>query len=126
MGDQDRVSPFDGLWLGEAAILGHLDRSGPQTTADLVQRRGVSHRSTANSVTVVLGGGLVRAEPHPTDGRKLLLHVTEDGRAPPARTRSAHRFAQRRCRRGTQPGRAASPARLRPLLARLAAHFTGR
>jgi DNA-binding MarR family transcriptional regulator len=71
----------DTMPAGEAAILGHLDRGGPQTTADLAQRRGVTHQSTAKSVKQLAAEGLVRAEPHATDGRKLVIHITEKGKA---------------------------------------------
>ncbi|MEU0227259.1 MarR family winged helix-turn-helix transcriptional regulator [Streptomyces sp. NPDC006284] len=75
------VRAADTMPPGEAAVLGHLDRGGPRTTADLAHLRGVTHQSAAKSVKELLGRGLVRAEPHPSDGRKLLLHITEAGRA---------------------------------------------
>ncbi|MBP0457963.1 MarR family winged helix-turn-helix transcriptional regulator [Streptomyces montanisoli] len=75
------VRAVDTMPPGEAAALGYLDRGGPLTTADLAQRRGVTHQSAAKSVKELAAGGLVRAEPHPSDGRKLLLHITDDGRA---------------------------------------------
>lgn len=71
----------DLLPQGEAAVLGGLDRDGPQTTADLAQRRGVRHQTVAKTVKELSARGLVRAEPHPSDGRKLLLHLSEAGRA---------------------------------------------
>lgn len=70
----------DSLSPGEAVVLGYLDRDGPQTTADLAQRRGVSHLSAAKSVKELLDQDLVRVEVHPTDGRKLLLHLNAAGR----------------------------------------------
>ncbi|MFD7136640.1 MarR family winged helix-turn-helix transcriptional regulator [Streptomyces sp. NPDC059894] len=66
---------------GEAAALGFLDREGPLTTADLAHRRRVTHQSAAKSVKELVDAGLVRAEPHPSDGRKQLLHLTDTGRA---------------------------------------------
>lgn len=75
------VRRADTMPPGEAAILGYLDRLGPQTTADLAQRRRVTHQSAAKSVKDLVNGGLVRTEPHPVDGRKLVLHITEEGRA---------------------------------------------
>ncbi|WP_433206335.1 MarR family winged helix-turn-helix transcriptional regulator [Nocardia sp. CA-107356] len=75
------VRTADTMPPGEAAILGHLDRSGPQTTADLAHRRKVTHQSAAKSVKELLGAGLIRTEPHPDDGRKVLLHITGTGRA---------------------------------------------
>jgi DNA-binding MarR family transcriptional regulator len=75
------VRVVDTMPPGEAAALGLLDRSGPLTTADLAHWRGVTHQSAAKSVKELIGGGLVRSEPHPSDGRKLLLHITDTGRA---------------------------------------------
>ncbi|MFD7817444.1 MarR family winged helix-turn-helix transcriptional regulator [Streptomyces sp. NPDC059785] len=75
------VRAVDTMPPGEAAVLGFLDRGGPLTTADLAQRRHVTHQSAAKSVKELVSGGLVRTEPHPGDGRKLLLHITDAGRA---------------------------------------------
>ncbi|MFD7667527.1 MarR family winged helix-turn-helix transcriptional regulator [Streptomyces sp. NPDC059788] len=75
------VRVVDAMPPGEAAALGFLDRSGPLTTADLAHLRGVTHQSVAKSVKELVAGGLVRTEPHPGDGRKLLLHITDAGRA---------------------------------------------
>ncbi|AQW47082.1 MarR family winged helix-turn-helix transcriptional regulator [Streptomyces violaceusniger] len=121
------VRAADTMPSGEAAILGHLDRGGPQTTADLAHRRGVTHQSAAKSVKELLGAGLVRTEPHPSDGRKLLLDITDTGRA---------RLQQERAQRATWLGAAISDAlspdeqrRLRdcvPLLTRLTARITGK
>ncbi|MDT0386077.1 MarR family winged helix-turn-helix transcriptional regulator [Streptomyces dubilierae] len=73
------VRTVDTMPPGEAAILGHLDRTGPQTTAELAHRRGVTHQSSAKTVKDLRARGLVRTEPHPTDRRKLLVHITETG-----------------------------------------------
>ncbi|MFJ1609013.1 MarR family winged helix-turn-helix transcriptional regulator [Streptomyces sp. NPDC088253] len=75
------VRVVDTMPPGEAAALGFLDRSGPLTTADLAHRRGVTHQSAAKSVKELISDGLVHTEPHPSDGRKLLLHITDAGRA---------------------------------------------
>ncbi|WP_327180729.1 MarR family winged helix-turn-helix transcriptional regulator [Streptomyces sp. NBC_01334] len=74
------VRTADTMPPGEAAVLGYLDRSGPMTTADVAEQRGVSHQSAAKAVKELLAQGFVRAEAHPTDGRKLLLHLTPAGR----------------------------------------------
>jgi DNA-binding MarR family transcriptional regulator len=71
----------DTLPPGESAVLGHLDRSGPLTTADLAARRGVTHQSAAKTVKSLLAAGLALTEPHPADRRKLLVHITPAGRA---------------------------------------------
>ncbi|MES9539568.1 MULTISPECIES: MarR family transcriptional regulator [unclassified Actinomadura] len=74
------VRAVDTMPGGAAAILGYLDRDGPQTTADLAQRRMVSHQSAAKTVKELLSAGLVAAEPHPDDRRKVLLRIDEAGR----------------------------------------------
>ncbi|MHC3469471.1 MarR family winged helix-turn-helix transcriptional regulator [Streptomyces sp. 7R007] len=74
------VRTADTMPPAEAAVLGYLDRVGPLTTADIAQRRGVSHQSIAKAVKELLTQELVTAEPHPGDGRKLLLHLTPAGR----------------------------------------------
>lgn len=118
------VRTVDTLPSGEAAILGHLDRTGPQTTAELANRRGVTHQSSAKTVKDLRADGLVRTEPHPTDGRKLLVHITETGRA---RLRSER--GQRSDRLGTAISETLSATEQRqlrdcvPLLARLTARL---
>ncbi|MET9297113.1 MarR family transcriptional regulator [Streptomyces sp. NPDC003077] len=121
------VRAVDTMPSGEAATLGHLDRGGPQTTADIAHLRGVTHQAAAKTVKELLGNGLVRAEPHPHDGRKLLLHITDPGRARLQQERS-----QRANRLNTAIRDTLNPdeqKRLRecvPLLARVTAGITGR
>ncbi|MFR0355196.1 MarR family winged helix-turn-helix transcriptional regulator [Streptomyces sediminimaris] len=114
----DRMSP------GEAAVLGYLDRGGPMTTADIAHQRRVSHQSAAKAVKELLGQGLVHAEPHPSDGRKLLLDLTPAG---------SSRLAEERRRRAAWLGTAITEvldpeeretlAAALPLLSRLTAHL---
>lgn len=116
----------DTMPAGEAAILGHLDRGGPQTTAELAQRRGVTHQSASKSVKQLLADELVRVEPHASDGRKILLHITDRGRA-----RLAQERAQRADRLDAAIRETLSPAEIRrlrdciPLMSRLTAHIAG-
>ncbi|WP_369215706.1 MarR family winged helix-turn-helix transcriptional regulator [Streptomyces flavofungini] len=121
------VRTADTMPPGEAAVLGYLDRDGPLTTADVAQRRGVSHQSAAKAVKELLARGLLRTEPHPSDGRKLLLHLTPEG---------GERLSEERRRRadwlGAAIGDALDPeqrdtlAAAVPLLSRLAEHLKGR
>ncbi|MEW1682534.1 MarR family transcriptional regulator [Streptomyces sp. NPDC093594] len=121
------VRSADTMPPGEAAVLGYLDRSGPLTTADVAQQRGVSHQSAAKAVKELLAQSLVRAEAHPSDGRKLLLHLTSTGR---------ERLAEERQRRAdwlsTAIDGALSPEERKtleaalPLLTRLASHLAGK
>ncbi|TWV30610.1 MarR family transcriptional regulator [Streptomyces misionensis] len=121
------VRTADTMPPGEAAVLGYLDRGGPLTTADIAQQRRVSHQSAAKAVKELLGQGLVRAEAHPRDGRKLLLHLTPAG---------SGRLAEERRRRAASLGAAIGEvldreeretlAAALPLLSRLTARLTAR
>ncbi|MEU4009177.1 MarR family winged helix-turn-helix transcriptional regulator [Streptomyces pseudogriseolus] len=119
------VRAVDTMPPGEAAVLGYLDRGGPLTTAEIAQQRGVSHQSAAKTVKGLLAQGLVRAEAHPDDGRKLLLTLTPAGH---------DRLAEERRRRADRLGSAInavlSPDERKtleaalPLLSRLSTHGT--
>ncbi|WP_345617921.1 helix-turn-helix domain-containing protein [Streptomyces ziwulingensis] len=121
------VRTADKMPPGAAAVLGYLDRVGPLTTADLAQRRGVSHQSAAKTVKELLAQGLVRAEAHPGDGRKLLLRLTPAG---------SRRLAEERRSRADWLGAAIDDtlssaerealAAALPLLSRLAAHLNSK
>ncbi|MEV3986874.1 MULTISPECIES: MarR family transcriptional regulator [unclassified Nonomuraea] len=121
------VRAADTMPPGEAAILGHLDRDGSRTTADLAHLRGVTHQSAAKTVKQLLGDDLVRAEPHPHDGRKLLLHITERGRARLQRERAQRAISLSAAIRDTLSSK--EQQRLREcvsLLARLTTRVSGR
>ncbi|MFE9435245.1 MarR family winged helix-turn-helix transcriptional regulator [Streptomyces sp. NPDC006640] len=118
------VRTADTMPAAESAVLGYIDRDGPLTTADVAQRRGVSHQSVAKSVKELLTQGLVRTEAHPADGRKLLLHLTAAG---------SDRLAEERRRRAATLGGAIGDtlsaeerttlAAALPLMARLTARL---
>ena len=72
--DADEVAPR------LAAVLGRLDRSGPQTIRELADADAVRHQSMAATVAEVEARGWVERRPHPTDGRMVLLSLTTAGR----------------------------------------------
>ncbi|MDN3284766.1 helix-turn-helix domain-containing protein [Streptomyces thermocarboxydus] len=121
------VRTADTMPPGEAAVLGYLDRGGPLTTTEIAQQRGVTHQSAAKTVKDLLAQHLVRAEPHPDDGRKLLLHLTRAGR---------DRLAEERRRRADGLGAAINDVldaderrtleAALPLLSRLSTHLHGK
>jgi DNA-binding MarR family transcriptional regulator len=76
-----RVRAEAALPLGQGAVLGHLDRTGPMTTSDLAAAERVRPQSMARTVAQLVELGLIRAAPHPTDRRKTLLSATAAGRA---------------------------------------------
>ncbi|MCX5398726.1 MarR family winged helix-turn-helix transcriptional regulator [Streptomyces sp. NBC_00102] len=95
------VRTADTMPPGEAAVLGHLDRDGAMTAADIAERRGVTHQSATKAVKELLGQGLVRTEAHPLDRRKILLHLTPAG---------SSRLAEERGRRAEWLGAAIDDA----------------
>lgn len=121
------VRTADTMPPGEAAVLGYLDRGGPLTTAEIAQQRGVSHQSAAKTVKDLLAQDFVRAEAHPGDGRKLLLHLTPAGHG---------RLAEERRRRADWLGAAINDVlssderrtleAALPLLSRLSTHLRGK
>jgi DNA-binding MarR family transcriptional regulator len=119
------VRTVDTMPGGEAAILGYLDREGRLTTADLAQRRMVSHQSAAKSVKELLDAGMVFGEPHPDDRRKVLLGITDAGRARLQQERDQRASSLHNAIHGTLT--AAEQQRLRDcvtLLTRLTTHLT--
>ncbi|AZQ70220.1 MarR family transcriptional regulator [Streptomyces luteoverticillatus] len=95
------VRAVDTMPSGEATVLGYVDRDGPLTTADVAHQWGVSHQSAARAVKDLLGQGLLHAEAHPSDGRKLLLRLTPEG---------SDRLAEERRRRADRLGTAITEA----------------
>lgn len=69
-----------GLSIGQLTILHRLRRDGASTAASLAAAEHVSQQAIAQSLAVLKDAGLVRAEPDPADGRKVLLSATERGR----------------------------------------------
>ncbi|MFD6158780.1 MarR family winged helix-turn-helix transcriptional regulator [Nocardia sp. NPDC060256] len=87
----------------------------------------MTHQSAAKTIKDLVGAGLVRTEPHPDDGRKHLLYITDTGRA---------RLRRERTQRATSLDSAISNT-LTPdeqqqlwdcvrLLTRITAHMNGR
>ncbi|MFJ8804149.1 MarR family winged helix-turn-helix transcriptional regulator [Streptomyces sp. NPDC102487] len=118
------VRTADTMSPGEAAVLGYLDREGPLTTAQIAQRRGVSHQSAAKTVKELSAQDLVRTEPHPSDGRKLLLHITAAGSGRLAEERQGRADSLGTAISDTlEPGERSTLAAALPLLSRLTAYL---
>jgi DNA-binding MarR family transcriptional regulator len=67
--------------LMHGAVLGRLDREGPQSVSDLAARERVRPQSMAQVVGELEGDELVRRQPDPDDRRRALVELTEQGRA---------------------------------------------
>ncbi|MGW2869772.1 MarR family winged helix-turn-helix transcriptional regulator [Kitasatospora sp. NPDC001225] len=86
----------DELPQNQAAVLGLLVRDERSCTiAELAALQRVRHQSMARTVALMTEAGLVVQQPHPTDGRKLLVTATGAGRTAllDQRARREHRIA---------------------------------
>lgn len=61
------------------AILARIKRVGPQTPTQLAEHDRVSTPSMTRSLNALCERGLVEKQPHPTDGRQVLIHATPEG-----------------------------------------------
>jgi DNA-binding MarR family transcriptional regulator len=65
--------------LSQGAVLGRLDREGPQSVSDLAASERMRQQSMAQTVSDLEGDGLVERQPDPQDGRRALVSLTEQG-----------------------------------------------
>src|SRR5580693_3821312 len=63
----------------QLTTLGRIIAEGPTTTSALAQAEHVRRQSMAETIAALRADGLVTAEPDPSDGRKTLITVTEQG-----------------------------------------------
>lgn len=66
--------------LSHGAVLGRLDRSGPQSVSELAVAERVRPQSMAQTVSDLEAERLVMRRPDPNDGRRALLELTAHGR----------------------------------------------
>jgi DNA-binding MarR family transcriptional regulator len=76
-----RLRAEHGFSLAQGAVLGRLDRDGPATVSDLAAAERIRPQSMAQTVTDLQSDGLVARSPDPTDGRRILVALTDAGRA---------------------------------------------
>lgn len=67
--------------LGGLAVLGVLFREGERTVGQLAAAERVRPPSMTRTVRCLEEDGLVARSPHPTDGRQVLVALTDAGRA---------------------------------------------
>ncbi len=65
----------------ETAVLNHLARDGPATTADLARAQGMRPQSMRTVIAALEEIGMVRRKPHATDGRQVNIELTTKGLA---------------------------------------------
>ncbi|GAA2019734.1 MarR family transcriptional regulator [Nakamurella flavida] len=69
----------DGLPATESAVLGRVFREGPTSPGRLARAEHVQPPSMTRIVESLERQGLVRRDPHPTDGRQVQVSITADG-----------------------------------------------
>ena len=69
------------LTLPESSALVRLDRGGPTTPGELAKLEQISPQSMGATLAALEAHGLVERGPDPRDGRRVVLSVTEAGRA---------------------------------------------
>jgi DNA-binding MarR family transcriptional regulator len=67
--------------LSHGVTLGRLEREGPHTTSDLAAAGHVRPQSMAQTISDLEAAGSVARRPDPHDRRKILIEITEAGRA---------------------------------------------
>jgi DNA-binding MarR family transcriptional regulator len=75
------VPPASGLSMTAAVTLATVERVGPQRLTDLAAREGVTQPAMTQLITRLEDSGLARREHDPTDGRVVLVAITDEGRA---------------------------------------------
>src|SRR5919107_2245921 len=77
----------DDVTPGQYSVLAVLDRHGPCTPRELALHEKVQPPSMTRTVTALAELGLVDRTMHPTDGRQVLVSLTEPGRVVVRETR---------------------------------------
>jgi DNA-binding MarR family transcriptional regulator len=73
--------PDNELSLNQMAVLGALYRNGDLTVGELAAHERVQPPSMTRTVNCLEEGGYVARRPHETDGRQVLVVLSETGRA---------------------------------------------
>src|SRR5918911_2398644 len=67
--------------ITQGAVLGRLDREGPQSVSELALAERVRPQSMAQTVSDLEADGFVSRRPDPDDRRRALVELTEQGRS---------------------------------------------
>jgi DNA-binding MarR family transcriptional regulator len=75
----------------QGSVVARLYADGSATTADLARAENIKPQSMRAVISALEQMELVARKPHPTDGRQVVLHLTEKGVAMRERLTSAKR-----------------------------------
>lgn len=73
--------PSDGLTASQLATLASLERHGPLPAGELAGVERVSAPSMTRIIGALAAADLVERRPHPSDGRQILVAISETGRS---------------------------------------------
>jgi DNA-binding MarR family transcriptional regulator len=82
------LSAPSGLSMTAAATLATIERNGPSRLTLLAAREGVTQPAMTQLISRLEDSGLVRRGADPSDGRVVLVELTDDGRDALARRRA--------------------------------------
>ncbi len=66
--------------LSQASVLGRLDREGTMSIGDMAAAERVRPQSMTQTIGDLEADGLIERSPDPTDGRRMLVDLTAQGR----------------------------------------------
>jgi DNA-binding MarR family transcriptional regulator len=66
--------------LSQGAVLGRLDREGPQGTVELAAAERVRPQSMGQTLAELEAQGSVARRPHESDRRRTVIELTDEGR----------------------------------------------
>ncbi len=72
--------PANELSVGQLSVLGALFRNGPCSIGELAAHERVQPPSMTRTVTCLADEGYVERHPHPTDGRQVVVRLSDKGR----------------------------------------------
>lgn len=72
--------PDNALSIPTMAVLGCLYRHGDSTVGELARRERVQPPSMTRTVTCLVEGGYATRRPHDTDGRQVVVALSDKGR----------------------------------------------
>lgn len=112
--------PDNELSMNSMAVLGALYRTGELTVGDLAKIEMVQPPSMTRTVNYLVEGGFASRRPHDTDGRQVLVKLTERGRTTLLADRARRDKWLTRRLRDLTPDERAVLRRAAPILERLA------
>lgn len=119
-----RQLPHEGeATLPEISALVRLDRNGPATNSELAKSEQISPQSMGATVGALEARGLVARTSDPADRRRVVLSVTEAGRAVVDAKRTARARQVAEALESLDDDEIATLRAAAPLLERLAQHL---